>query len=226
MPIVRIQGRLLYAAHVPRCAGRALAACLEARFGQLALSDPGFRTRDPKENWSKISPEHLPAAALERLFPPDFFAARFALVRHPVDRLTSMFRHHRDIEGTIRPGTGFSHWLGLLEERRSSVPYYLDGHPRPMTYFVPEKAQIFRLEDGPMPLMVFLNSWAGRREKGPRRLERLNTYAGAAAARGMTPTRVTPTETDIALIERLYAEDFRRFGYDPAAHGLTEEKTP
>jgi hypothetical protein len=101
MPIARIGSKLVYFAHVPKCAGSAVERYLEQRFGPMAFRDPAFYEQEHGERWSNSSPQHIPIKALSRLFPASFFDASFAVIRHPVDRLASAFLYQREIEGSI-----------------------------------------------------------------------------------------------------------------------------
>ena len=104
MPLAFVNGALLYFAHVPRAAGTSIEQYLIQRFGPLAFLDPAFLAVPEAERWSRTSPQHLTAAALSRLVPESWIRHRFAVVRHPEDRILSVFRFQRDIEGNIPPG--------------------------------------------------------------------------------------------------------------------------
>lgn len=231
MPIFRIDTRLFHFAHVPKCAGSAVENYLMDRFGPLGfldrrhLADPGLR-------WSRSSPQHIDVASLHRLLPPDFFAGAVAVVRHPVDRIVSLFRFQRDIERSLPEDAGFGAWLDDLPERQRENPFYLDNHPRPMTELVPDGAAVFRLEQGLIPLISWLDVQAGD-SAGPRQVTMRGSYAQHLARHGRPAgPPVTVSAEDRQRIAALYAADFDRFGYDPAggaepaAAGTGMKETP
>lgn len=215
MPIFHIGSKLGFFAHVPKCAGSAIENYLAERFGPLAFIDHAYRRQPANERWTKSSPQHLPISAFERLFPPEFFACSFAVVRHPVDRLLSAFQVQRDLIGRIPVEQSFSDWLKEFERFHQEKPWYLDNHTRKMCDMVPEGAQVFHLEQGLDPLIGWLDAQAGNND-GPRTISRSNTRDEIFGKRNMTPPpKPTVVPEDIARIAKLFAQDFDRFGYDP-----------
>lgn len=215
MPLTRLpDGRLLLFAHVPKCAGTSVEHYLEAAFGPLALLDRKFTALPEGRRWSKTSPQHADAETLARLFPPGFLAASFALVRHPVARMVSVFRWQRDIEGTIAPETPFVDWLASLTERPRRRWTY-DNHVRPMAEMVPGDATVFRMEDGWDPVIDWLQALAGPGQILPRRMMTRNILDQRLAFEKRTAPPVHPGPDALALIAQTFAADFARFGYDP-----------
>lgn len=215
MPILRCDGKLIHFAHVPKCAGTAIEHYLAAHCGPLAFLDPAFNALPQAARWSATSPQHADAATFARLFPPGFFDAAFAVVRHPVERLVSVYLFQRDIEGRIPRSLGLVAWLMRVAARGEAAHAKHDGHTRPMTDFVPEGAAVFRLEEGLGPLVEWLRGQLPGRDLPmdiPQRnvLERRLRHLGRIAR----PVRITARARD--LIHDLYAQDFERFGYDPA----------
>lgn len=199
MPIFRTARGPGYFADVPGCGGVAMLRHLEARFGPLAFHDPSYTGAPPPARWSRTSPQHVGRRTLARLFPPDFFAVSFALVRHPVDRLCAVYAFQRDVEGTIPAATGFGEWLEDVAERLEEDPFVFDNAVRPMADLVPEEARVFDLDD-----VAGLAAW-------------LDDLAGAPGpALALEPTGAAGDALpalDLDRIAELYAVDFRRFGY-------------
>ncbi len=213
MPIVRIGTKLVYFAHVPKCAGSAIEEYLAARFGPLGFLDRGHLRLPERQRWNVSSPQHIDAETLDRLLPPSFFAARFAVVRHPVDRLVSVFRYQRDVEETIVKDMPFSEWLDVVPDLLLHAPFHFDNHIRPMTEIVPQNAKIFRLEDGLDPVVEWLDKIAGFIGE-PRVIQRTNTYVQRLAVRKKTPgPEIQISDTDRETIKKHYSIDFERFGY-------------
>lgn len=171
MPIVRVKNKVLYFAHVPRCAGSAIENYLRKRFGPIAFLDRRFLSVPQEERWSATSPQHITRDAMERLFPEGFFDASFAVVRDPADRLRSVFLRQRDIEQILPADTDFNTWLSTLP----LSGFDLDNHTRPMLDFIPKGCQIFRLEDGLDNVVKWLDDLVGDTD-GPRHIERANSH--------------------------------------------------
>lgn len=215
MPLIRAAEKLIYYAHVPKCGGTSVAEYLQDRFGPLGFTDRRHLSLPHGRRWTRSSPQHVAAQDLERLLPPGFVDASFALIRHPVDRLASVFLFQRETERRIAPQTGFGDWLAALPEARARDPFIYDNHVRPMAEIVPQACEIFRIEEGMAPLTLWLDRITdtvfapdvGESQSRAARLQRnpaLDRPFGVSAA-------------ERALIAELYAEDFRRFGYDPEA---------
>jgi len=208
MPIIRINQKLVYFAHVPRCAGTAVEAYLRQRFGPLAFLDPRHREGSPEDRWTRTSPQYVDRDTLGRLFPPGFFDHSFAVVRHPSDRLRSVYRFQKYIENRIPQGQGFLEWLATLP-----VPFdTFDNHTRPMSDLVPEDAIIFRLEDGLDAVVCWLDEVAGNND-APRRIEQRNGV-DQRLQHLKQPVAEMPDLPEMAAILQLFEADFDRFGYE------------
>jgi len=216
LPIVRIDTKLVYFAHVPKCGGSAIEDYLQKRFGTLGFLDRTYRSIPEGLRWTRSSPQHIHAKAMERLLPAAFFAARFAVVRHPLDRMISVFRFQRDVHRDIPETVSFGEWLGTLHRQYQSNPFYLDNHFRPMADIVPEGTTLFRLEDGLSPVIAWLDELAGNSD-GPREIHRDNTYE-QRLKRGKLKRGLPPivTEKERQQINDYCAADFGRFGYERA----------
>lgn len=213
MPIVQIDHKLVYFAHIPRCAGSSVENYLHGRFGALGFLDRGHLQLPSGQAWTKTSPQHVNTQALERLLPAAFFAARFAVVRHPALRLRSVFLYQRDIEQTLAPEISFSAWLRRLPDQRQRDTFACDNHLRPMRDLVPRDARIFRLEQGLQPLLRWLDRLAG--QPSANRLGHINSHAQRVRAQPQAPRRPLPelSRRDLAFISGMDAPDFALFGY-------------
>ena len=206
MPIFKASYKVVYFAHVPKCGGSSIEAYLQTRFGSLGFIDRDFDSLPSSQRWTRTSAQHIKVENLERLFPSGFFDASFAVVRHPVDRLISEYHYQRDYLKVINKNTIFSTWLSDFEQALKEDPLIYDGHVRPMVDMVPSNATVFRLEDGLDQVVSYLDELAGAVEETIP-MKRL-------LVRNTAIPKVLPNENDIATIERIYAHDFERFGYD------------
>jgi len=207
MPLVRINADLHFFAHVPRAAGGSVEAYLAARFGSLALLDDSYPDQPLNRRWSQTSPQHIDVATLERFFPAEWIASSFAVVRHPVTRIVSVYHHQAEVLGTVPKGMDVNEWLLEWFESAETDPYLNDSHLRRQSEFVPLDATVFHIEHGLDALVSHLDKLAGN----------------AAGPRNIQPEVIRKTEgkgggelsqTSLALIEEYYADDFSRFGYD------------
>lgn len=214
MPICRADDKWIYFAHVPKCAGTSIERYLDARFGALGLRDGNFAKRSPIAAWSLSPPQHMPEAVRRDLLPDTLFDGIFATVRHPAMRLRSAFLFQREVEQALPPNMPFHKWLDTLPRALALDPYALHGHLRPMTEFVPETAEVFRVEKGLTPVVAWLNDVTGTQD-GPREIGQFNVLETRIST-PVEPVDLTPGALD--AIAALYRADFERFGYpvDPA----------
>lgn len=210
MPIFRINDQLHYFAHVPKCGGSAIEIYLAERFGPLGLNEP-HRRRVPKDElWNRSASQHIPVFALERLIPRDWFTSSFAVVRNPVSRLISAFFYARDVARLTPLSSDFNSWFKDAATWIESRPFHYGGHLLPQSALVPEGARIFRFEDGLEQVVPYLDGLAGNSD-GPRDI--LPRNVGKWRLEEAAP--IPSTET-LALIARVYAADYARFGFDAA----------
>lgn len=206
MPIVRIGADLVYYAHVPKCGGSSVEDYLRQRFGPLGLLNRRFGALPAAARWSATSPQHIDWASLGQIFPPHYFAAAFAVVRHPLARALSAYQFQVQVEKAVSPDLPFTDWLRkqakILHENRFSA----DNHLRPQSHFMAQDCTIFHLEYGLDAIIPYLDQLAGD-ALGPRAMAHANKSDERKAA------APTPSSADIALIEQIYAADFARFGY-------------
>jgi len=200
MPLARIGSKLIYFAHIPKCAGSSVEDYLEERFGLLAFLD---RT-------------HLDAAASTQW--------SFAVIRHPLSRAVGAYRFQAEVEGTIAEGMGFGDWLRAEAAKRDMDPFRNDNHLRPQVEFLPPEGSgipcaVFHMEHGLDALVPYLDHLDGQ-ARGPRGLRFSNTAGHNTAAKGAWNVgHVKPDAQERALVMRLYSQDFAQFGYqidDPA----------
>ncbi len=212
MPIVRIADKLHYYAHVPKCGGSSVEAYLRDRFGSLAFLNTRYLDQPEALRWTRSSPQHLALADFRRLVPEDWIASSFAVVRHPYHRLVSAFHFQVEVERTVAPLWSIDDWFDDWLTKADANPFLYDGHLRPQSDIVPEDAVTFHLEQGLDAVIAHLDHLAGNQD-GPRAMgqEKVRKAGGGPEA-----SRERPSDATMDKIARYYAEDFRRFGYDPA----------
>lgn len=219
MPLVFASSKLIYQAHVPRCGGTAVENYLHVRFGPLGLLDRQHLKNPAYYSWSQTSPQHIDHKSLGKLIPDSWVSHRFAVVRHPEDRIMSVYLFQRDIEGSIPADQSFQDWLLGVEDGWKSTPFLHDNHPRPADDLVPTSAKIFRLEDGLDEIVTWFDVLEGAK-RGPRTIAKANGYQTRLEFAGLPmgePPDITP---DVRrLIERIYSCDYKRFGYPYRSEG-------
>lgn len=209
MPVFRIGDKLHYYAHVPKCGGSSVEACLKARFGTPAFLDTRFLDVPEARRWTRSSPQHLPWEVFTRLVPADWITSSFAVVRHPVKRLVSAFQYQVEVEGTVAPLWSIDEWFDDWLKRAAGEPFLYDNHLCPQSAIVPPDATVFRLEDGLDAIVPHLDRLAGN-TNGPRAIPAENVRK-----KGMGPDaeRLRPSAETLARVAAVYADDFARFGY-------------
>ena len=213
MPLARVGQKLIYFAHVPKCAGMTVAHYIKQRFGPIAMQYNRFSSIPTKDRWSVTSPQHMPESVRQHYVPDAFIDASFSIVRHPAVRLRSVFLFQREIEHRIAQNTAFSEWLKTVAAALHGDPNIYDGHLRPMTEMVPDTACIFKLENGLSPVIDWLDDMAGTKD-GPRSMRPVNVLAARMARIKAAVPSLKLTNADYDRIAGLYAADYEKFGYE------------
>ncbi|MGC1494884.1 MAG: sulfotransferase family 2 domain-containing protein [Sulfitobacter sp.] len=223
MPLIRLSNaKLIYFAHVPKCAGSTIERYLETRFGSLGFLDRQYGAIDVADRWSRTSPQHMPEQVRQRYLPDDFLDASFAIVRHPATRLRSVFLFQREIQGGIATDQKFESWLASLSNVNAS-PFALDGHLRPMTDCVPEQATVFALEAGLPSVIDWLDVMSGTTAPDVP-LKPLNVLHRRLQSENRAIPQVVLSQEALERVAELYAADYARFEYDlrPPEQDTTE----
>lgn len=212
MPAFRHDGALHWFAQVPRCAGSAVTAHLAARFGPLAFHEPG---RHGAERWTRTLPQVVTWSDLGHLVPEGWFASCFAVVRHPLDRIVSVYNDQAARQHRVARGVAIDDWFEQKLRAFRDDPYLLENHLRPQSAFVPEGAVCFRLEDGLEALGAWLDAHFGPAPDAPP-LRQIRHELPRAA--GFAPSAEVPNRL-IRRVREVHGEDYERFGYPmrPAA---------
>ncbi len=208
MPLIFAEGKIVLFAHVPKTGGSALEAALAARYGPLGLYAPVWSNgRVGRRTDFAAPPQHLSARDLACVIPPGRIDYCFAVVRHPVDRILSAYRHratHGPRQARLVRAAGFSLWLQANLRALRQAPGISEGHLRPQVACVPEGAAVFRLEDGlDRPLAAVAHVLGPGAEAAPL----------GEVLRGDRTIPAELTADDLRAISDAYAEDFDRFGY-------------
>lgn len=211
MPIFRINDKLHYFAHVPKCGGVSVELYLRQRFGSLAFLNSRYMDQPETARWTRSSPQHATVADFRLVVPPDWITSSFAVVRHPLHRLVSAFHFQSVVERKVAPIWTIDEWFDDWLARAADNPFLYDGHLRPQSSIVPADATVFRLEDGLDAIIPHLDRLAGG-SAGPRTIPVENVRKKAV---GQSAPRDEPSPATLSKIADYYAEDFRRFGYDP-----------
>lgn len=208
MPLFRCNNKLYFFAHIPKCGGYSVEAYLAKRFGTLAFLDNKYLRVPQKHRWSATSPQHIEIEALSKLFPRDWIAASFAVVRNPFARLVSAWNFRVMSRKGHEIPPSFEAWLDQLAEDKVVACHESDNHLAHQIDLIPQGAEVFRLENGMAPIV----SWLDQLEEAtssPREIEK--SGAQGEPLKGFSKTYLTQDAVD--KIREIYKEDFSMLGY-------------
>lgn len=231
MPLARINNKLFFFVHVPKCAGTSVKDFL-AKNGILALDGHG------RNNWSKCTTDHIHEAVYGPLIPPQFYDYGFIVFRNPVARMQSEFRMFARTPHRSRNPVNWllSTWARLRGKKVYSyqfmyrlwhvdpdtwahaalwisriMPYRGNNHYRPQAAFWREDLVPFRLEDGMDNLVSWISMQAGI--EIPNQSFHVNPSKQPLIAENFDFSEKTKRfikrfyAEDYALLDRLEAED-------------------
>ncbi len=147
MPIFQHNGNLHAFVHIPKCGGTTVEAMLADRFGDIGFLDERYYGKTEPYRWSKSSPQHLVWDDFLRLIPDTMIDRVFSVTRHPLTRFASSYNFYARA-GAVPAGMGPEEWFQQVAGSSDLLPFRADNHLRRQSEFVPDRATVFRLEDG------------------------------------------------------------------------------
>ena len=213
MPIIRVNQKVGYFVHIPKCGGTSIEHYLHRVCQSVGFLDPEYLDHPPATLWNRSSPQHIDALSLSRLFRrSDFFDFTFTVVRHPYARFLSAFRHQRDRERKIAPEAGPEDFVDELLKRGagSTEPGWMDNHFMPMVNFFIRSTpvHVFKLEQGLEPFHRWFETKVLAK---PSDVALPRTNEGVAQPDA--DARDELTEGAKTKLFEIYRNDFEQFGY-------------
>ncbi|PIE11566.1 MAG: hypothetical protein CSA70_10970 [Rhodobacterales bacterium] len=191
MPLARLDQTLLWFVHIPKTGGSSVEEYLADK-GSLALRYTSAL------GGAACTPQHMHADLYTRLIRPGFYDHGFTILRDPLERLISEYRHgqRRVAKREAVPLPGFGRWVERTLRRYNDNPYLLDNHIRPQIEFLTPGLRLFRFEEGLDPVFDWIDGIAPGLPK-PARPWKLRS----------DPTPVDVGDDIRALVAAFYAED-------------------
>jgi hypothetical protein len=208
MPIVSNNNIICHFAHIPKCAGSSIEHYFENHGIKLAFLDRTFDANS--ESWNISSPQHIDGYSLSKLFPADFFNLGFAIVRDPVTRFISAFKHHI-FQKKIPNDQNISLFIKNELPNLTNEIGVFDNHFLPQSKFlIPGMSyQIFKLENGILNVKHFID----RNLLGFDSSEKILHYN---ADRSKNIIKSNQLEIDLIaldILKELYNEDYSILKY-------------
>lgn len=149
MPAYRIRNKNVLFIHVPKTGGTTVESFLETH-GKSSLHNQGGKLLKPISNsflTRSLPLQHFHAELLVAMFAPDFFDYTFMIVRDPLERMKSEYRHSRAL-GRLDTRLNFEWWVRLMLGLTALAPNLRNNHFRPQSQYKCFNAEVFQLEDG------------------------------------------------------------------------------
>ncbi len=199
MPIVKAAGKRIFFAHIPKTGGSSLEKYLVDRFGQ----ELAMRWREDEKQRGIISPSHhLSADDLLDVLEFDL-DAYFAVVRNPFKRTISQFKFQTGHGNSIPSKFGFSTWLRIMMRCVEIDKRVYRNHIRTQDEMTPKDSVIFKMEDGFAPVIAWLDEITGTTS---------DLEVGHHLKSVEIPVKIH--RSDVELIQKFYAVDYEKFGYE------------
>jgi hypothetical protein len=210
MPIVRIDSKILYFCHIPKCGGASIEEYLYiVSEGNLGFFDNDHTTHAKDSVWSSSSPQHIDGISLARLFPKGIIDEYFVVTRNPFDRFISAykFQKYKEKSFTFDDVNRFADSLSLEKINKLG---WADNHFLPQFKFLAPGAKTtsFKLEEGLDRVKIFLD----RALFGNDLLLQM-PHENKSEGLMFDSSEVILTDKTKGIIREWYSRDFELFNY-------------
>jgi hypothetical protein len=212
-----VSDTVLFFAHIPKTGGSSVERYLAAK-GPVAL------LHNRTAEWSRTTPQHMPAAVFRHFVPETFYDHGFAVLRDPKAKMISTFRMragrrhawHNPLNWILYPlcrlrgpevyairvwrmvlSLDFDTWFRIVALWRRRNPYIYDGHCLPQSAYVHPGHRLFLLEDGLEPVFRWIDAVTGT-----------PPVTGTFHDRKGQPLPVRCAPATEARLRAVYAEDY------------------
>lgn len=209
MPIVRLNNKVVYFSHIPKCGGTSVENFLKIITGaDLSFLDRNF-FMNKNVPWSIASPQHITGNDVSKFFPITFFDEFFTVTRHPFDRFCSAFIFQKYYFKTMPQEDDINNFIANLDEHRALNPGRFDNHFLPQVNFLYPGAtyRVFKLENGLDDIKKYISSIFG--------IDAINIPIPHSLK---TPNQLkinvdSLTDNSKKIIKEIYKLDFKNFNY-------------
>ncbi|MFQ5635633.1 MAG: sulfotransferase family 2 domain-containing protein [Gammaproteobacteria bacterium] len=198
MPLFQGKDRTTLFVHIPKTGGSSVEAWL-SRHTKMSLFSPLAPAA------LKVCPQHLPHSDLLLLLGEGAWDYAFAVVRNPYERLVSEFFFREPVVDGQQAveRVDFSAWVITHLQIRTRNPHYMDNHLRPQVEFLGAGVEVFRYEAG-----------LGKAAAAVARHAAVPLDEPLPQLRSSKKCPVSFSNEALALVNRVYAEDFSELGYE------------
>ena len=205
MPLFRINTKNVLFIHIPKTGGTSIECALSK------LSPMSLRSRNGRQLKSLMDGpfnrglplQHFHARLLEACLDQSLIDYAFMVVRPPLQRMISEYRHSR-ARGRLDAKMPFSQWLRFSLAATRLDPGFRSNHFRKQTDFACFGADVFHFEQGLENCLSSVAAQIG-----------VNEHLHLPHERKSDTYPVTITAKDRKLITQAYAADYERFNYEP-----------
>ena len=211
MPIFRYKSKIGYFSHIPKCGGSSIEDYAYDNGMELGLIDRVYRSRDINTKWNMTSPQHVDGASVAKMFSPSFFEIYFAVVRHPIKRLESAFKHQKFFARYVETGDSLSDFVKKELQENAMMIGYCDNHFLPQTRFIIPNCtyKLFKLEAGLGKVKSYIDSeFFGQTQE----LQMTHSNKGKAKQFIQSVDLTLDAEAKEIVME-IYQKDFEKFNY-------------
>lgn len=198
MPLYRCGAKVVFFVHIPKTGGTSIQKAFRAAGCAKAFVSPR------SNEFFRAPLQHMSRDVYTDVMDEAFYDYAFTVVRNPFDRAASEYKMKGLGAGKK---TSCDDWLRTAIESYRSDPFCRGNHIRPQKDFVGKGIEVFKIEDGlDRPLSAAFSVLG------------LEPPESAPHHRRGSEERLKISSSTAKLMEEVYAEDFKTFGYakDPS----------